>query len=330
MKFLSKVFRYLDWFVLTLLGIMILGIIFPLPSPAVAGFRQVSHWAIVLLFFVYGAKLKTDEVVAGLKNIRLQFAILVSTFIIFPLLGVLNHLLIGGLLGTGFALGMFYTTLLPSTVQSSIGFTSIAKGNVPGAVTAATISNLAGTFLTPILVMLLLGHGAQISLTTLWDIALLILLPFAVGQVSGRFTRTWLRTHPVVTKIVDKGTIYLVVISAVSQAKLQGLWDSVRPKDFAVIAGDAVVLVGIMLVVTWFVLGGLLRLGRADRIALMMCGSKKSLATGLPMAFIIFPAEQIGHIMVPIMLLHLLQLLMCSLIASYLARQSQGSSGANK
>lgn len=320
MKFLPALKR-LDWFVLTLLAIMILGIFVPLPSPAVDFFATVSHWAIVVLFFVYGAKLNSEEVIGGLKNLRLQVAILLSTFVIYPLLGLLNHALIGRLLGAGFALGMFYTTLLPSTVQSSIGFTSIARGNVPGAVTAATVSNLLGTFLTPLLVMLFLQKGTTISLTTLRDIALLILLPFVLGQLSGRWTRSWLRTHPIVTKIVDKGTIYLVVISAVSSAKLQGLWDTVSPRDFLVIGLDAVVIVGIMLIFTWFVFGSLFKMPRADRIALLMCGSKKSLATGLPMALIIFPANQVGHIMVPIMLLHLLQLLMCSLLATKLSRR---------
>ena len=256
----------------------------------------------------------------GLKNYRLQLVILASTFLLYPLLGMLNYQVSGWFLGPSFALGMYYTCLLPSTVQSSIGFTSIAGGNVAGAVTAATISNLVGTFATPLLVLLLLGKAGTVSLTTLRDIAVLILLPFVLGQLSGRWTRTWLNAHPIITKTVDKGTIYLVVVSAVSSATLHGLWDSVGVLDFVLIGADALVIVGIMLLLTWFGWGKLCALNRADRIAAMMCGSKKSLATGLPMAMIIFPTSLFGAIAVPIMLLHLEQLIMCSVIASQLGR----------
>lgn len=322
MTFFRWFFKYVDWFVFTLLLIMIAGIFIPLPRPFVEWVGIISHYAIAVLFFVYGARLKTEEVLGGLKNYRLQAVILVSTFLIYPLLGFINFHAFKGILGTGFALGMYYTCLLPSTVQSSIGFTSIARGNVAGAVTAATISNLVGTFATPLLVMLLLGEAGTVSLETLRDIAMLILLPFILGQLSGKWTRNWLNSHPIITKTVDKGTIYLVVISAVSGAKLHGLWDTVGLLDFILIGLDAVLIVGIMLLLTWYVLGGIFKMNREDRIAAMMCGSKKSLATGLPMAMIIFPTTMFGVIAVPIMLLHLLQLIMCSIIASHLGRAS--------
>lgn len=320
MPFIRWFFSYVDWFVFTLLLIMIAGIFIPLPAAVVTFVGTVSHYAIAVLFFVYGARLKTAEVMGGLKNYRLQLVILASTFVLYPLLGFLNYLVSGWFLGPSFALGMYYTCLLPSTVQSSIGFTSIAGGNVAGAVTAATISNLVGTFATPLLVLLLLGKAGTVSLTTLRDIAVLILLPFVLGQLSGRWTRNWLNAHPVITKTVDKGTIYLVVVSAVSGAKLHGLWDTVGALDFVLIGADAFVIVGIMLILTWFGWGTLCALNRADRIAAMMCGSKKSLATGLPMAMIIFPTSLFGAIAVPIMLLHLEQLIMCSVIASQLGR----------
>lgn len=320
MPFIRWFFAYVDWFVFTLLLIMVAGIFIPLPVTVVTGVGSVSHYAIAVLFFVYGARLKTVEVLGGLKNYRLQLVILTSTFVLYPLLGMLNYQSCGWFLGPSFALGMYYTCLLPSTVQSSIGFTSIAGGNVAGAVTAATISNLVGTFATPLLVLLLLGRVGTVSLTTLRDIAILILLPFVLGQLSGRWTRDWLNTHPVITKTVDKGTIYLVVIAAVSSAKLHGLWDTVGALDFVLIGADALVIVGIMLILTWYGWGKLCALNRADRIAAMMCGSKKSLATGLPMAMIIFPTSTFGAIAVPIMLLHLEQLIMCSVIATQLGR----------
>lgn len=309
-----------NWFVTSLVILLVLGILIPLPAGVVEVLRTASRFAVVALFLVYGARLHTSEVVAGFRNWRLQAAVLAATFLLFPLIGVVNGLLVGTALGPEASAGMQYLTILPSTVQSSIAFTSIAGGNVAAAVAAATISNLIGVIATPLLVALTMGESAPFEWSTVWDVVLLILLPFVVGQLLQRRIGDWLRARPLLTTTVDRGTIYLVVAAATSGATRDGLWSHLEGVTFLVLLADCTVVLALMLAATWYG-GRAARFPEADRIALLMCGSKKSLATGLPMAMIIFPPAMVGAVTVPVMTFHIMQLLVCSTIAARLARR---------
>src|SRR5699024_7039303 len=130
--------------------------------------------------------LSTGEVIDGMKNFRLQGAIIAATFLVFPALGLLTQFLTTPFLGATLAAGLLYVTLLPSTVQSSIAFVSVARGNIAGAITAATVSNLIGMLATPLLVLWLMGASGSMGWTYVRDIILLLLLPFIIGQY---FTR---------------------------------------------------------------------------------------------------------------------------------------------
>lgn len=308
--------NYVDPFILALIALLLLGIFVPVPEQAITVLGETGRWAVVLLFFVYGSRLTTREVWNGLKNLKLQGAIAAATFVIFPLLGAVSHPLAIKLMGPIFAAGLLYFTLLPSTVQSSVSYTNIAGGNVPGAVCAATISNVSGMIISPLLVILIMGQSAGVHLSSIKDVALKLLLPFALGQLIQPFVGNWVRKQKWLTKIVDRGTILVVAGASVFGATARGLWDDIAVSSVFVLAAVCLVLLGIMLATTWWG-GKLIGLDRADRIALMMCGSKKSMATGLPMAAIIFPPEMVAHVTVPVILFHLLQLI----VAAFLARR---------
>ena len=80
------------------------------------------------------------------------------------------------------------------------------------------------------------------------------------------------------------------------------------------------VMLASMLVLTWTG-GGRLGLDRPDRIALLMCGSKKSLATGLPMAAVLFSPTLAASVALPVIVFHQLQLATCAVLARRLASQ---------
>jgi sodium/bile acid cotransporter 7 len=126
----------------------------------------------VLLFFLYGARMATGEVWAGLRSWRLQGSMLAATYVAFPVLGLLVQLLPDAVISAELKTGLLYLSLLPSTVQASAVFTSVARGNVAGAITGATISNVVGIVLTPLLVGVLMvrtsGEG-RISNFLLWE-----------------------------------------------------------------------------------------------------------------------------------------------------------------
>ncbi|AJK70045.1 bile acid:sodium symporter family protein [Corynebacterium marinum] len=307
-----------------LIVLIILAVVAAIIAPARGSFAEwfatATNIAIALLFFLYGARLSTREAIKGLMHWRLHLLILAFTFLVFPLIGLaLKPLTL--VISEDLYMGILFMTLVPSTVQSSVAFTSIARGNFAGAIVAASASNLAGVFLTPILVMLLLsrGDGINVDAQVFLDIAVLLLLPFVLGQIL----RKWVKGIAAnkATKIVDRGSITMVVYSAFSAGMVAGVWSQVSAGEIAFLIVFSIVLVAIMLWLTRFTA---LRLGfnQKDMKAIQFCGTKKSLATGLPMASVIFGGASIGLLILPLMIFHQVQLMMCSWLAARYARQA--------
>jgi sodium/bile acid cotransporter 7 len=220
--------------------------------------------------------------------------------------------------GAALAHGLLFLTLLPSTVQSSVALTSVARGNVAGAIAGATVSNVLGMALTPVLVLGLMGRAAPTGVGGVRAVLLQLLLPFAVGQVLQRWTGRWVRAHRPLTLLVDRGTILLVVFAAVAAATATGVWGAVSGSGLVGLAAACLAVLGVVLSATWWG-GARLGLTTPDRITLLMCGSKKSLATGLPMASVLFPVATAATLAVPVILFHQLQLVVCAVVARRLA-----------
>lgn len=311
-----------DPFILALVATAALASVLPAAGDALATLQVTAKIAIALLFFLYGARLSTSEAISGLKHWRLHTSILTTTFVVFPLLGLLTHLLVPSILTESLYAGVLLLCLVPSTVQSSVAFTSIARGNVAGAVVSASMSNLLGVFLTPLLVASLMrGTGdVHVDGSSIVKIVLQLFVPFVAGQLARPVIGIWVRRHASPLRVVDRGSILLVVYVAFSEGVNAHVWSTL---DTAAIIGlVAVCVVLLAFVMGWTALTGrLLRFGRGDRIALLFCGSKKSLASGLPMATVLFPAHQVALIVLPLMLFHQLQLIVCAWLAGRLARQ---------
>lgn len=324
--------RWVDPFVVTLLVVLVLGLVVPVGEDAQRVVDVVADVAVTVLFLVYGMRLATREVWAGLRNWRLQGGILASTYVVFPLLGLVVAWAVAPVIGEGLAVGVLFLALLPSTVQSSVAFTSVARGNVAGAICGATVSNVLGMVVTPLLVLWLLsdasggaaggtaagaveGSGGLGGLRT---VLLQLLVPFVVGQLLQPWVGDWIRARRWLTLGVDRGTILVVVFGAVAAATSAGVWSSVSGWAIVALLGVSALLLAAMLAITWWG-GAALRLSTEDRVALLMCGSKKSLATGLPMASVLFPVAVAGVVAVPVIVFHQLQLVVCAVLARRLA-----------
>jgi solute carrier family 10 (sodium/bile acid cotransporter), member 7 len=213
--------------------------------------------------------------------------------------------------------------VLPSTVQSSIAFTSIARGNVPAALCSASISNLAGIVVTPLLVALLLStHGGGFSLDALRDIALQLLLPFVLGQLARPLIGNWIVEHKQLTSFVDRGSILLIVYGAFSEGMVAGVWSQLSWQSLALVIVLDMLLLATALVITT-VLSRRLGFSREDEIAIVFCGSKKSMASGIPMANILFAGQAVSLIVLPLMLFHQIQLMACAALARRYAQRSE-------
>ena len=319
-----KILRFVDPFIVSIVVILVVGIMVPIPATWIDALTKTGTVAVMVLFLVYGMRLRTSEVIDSLKNLRLQASVLAATFIVFPLIGVILMPVMKPLLGPTFAVGTLYLTLLPSTVQSSVSFTSIAGGNVAAAVSAATISYVLGMVFTPLLVMLIMGASTGVGWGSIVNVFTQLLIPFIIGQLLQPWTGDWVRKNRWLTKTVDRGTILIVVASGVAGATARGLWDEVSWTDAIALIFVSGVLLAIMMIGTWK-FGHLIKLDRADNITLLMCGSKKSLATGLPMAAIIFPPHIVAAVTVPVIVFHQLQLMVAAVIARRLSMGSEGS-----
>ena len=326
-----------DPFLIFLVGTVALASVVPCRGEGARIFGWITNAAIVMLFFLHGAKLTREAILSGVGHWRLHLLVAASTFVLFPVLGLLVRVLGKGWLDPAMTAGVLFLCLLPSTVQSSIAFTSIARGNVPAAVCSATLSNVAGIFITPVLVGLTLGglakggHGG-VDLKSIESIAVQLLLPFIAGHLSRPLTARFLHRHKDVVSKVDRGSILLVVYTAFSAAVVQGLWKTLSVADIAtVLVVDGLVL-ALALVATTLA-ARLLGFDRADEIAIVFCGSKKSLASGVPMAGVLFPAAAVGGLIVPLMLFHQMQLMVCAVLARRYAAadaavQSEGAAHA--
>ncbi len=273
-----------------------------------------STAAVALLFFLYGARLSTREALDGLKHWRLHVTVLACTFVVFPVLGLAARGLVPVLLTDPLYQGLLFLTLVPSTIQSSIAFTSVARGNVPAAICAGSFSSLAGIVLTPLLAAVLLGGGGGgFSGDSVLKIVLQLLVPFVAGQLSRRWIGGFIARHRKVLGLVDRGSILLVVYAAFSAGMVQGIWSRVSPARLGTLLAVEAVLLAVMLLLTWYGAKAL-RFGRADRIVIQFAGSKKSLAAGLPMASVLFGA-QAALAVLPLMLFHQMQLMVCAVIA---------------
>ncbi len=307
--------KWIDPFVFILLVMVVLATLLPCSGRSAEFFKTAANFAIVLLFFLHGAKLSREAILGGVLNWRLHLATLTVTFALFPLLGLVLIRLPA--LDPALTTGVLYLTLLPSTVQSSIAFTSIAKGNVSAAVCAASLSNILGMFITPMLVALLMqvsGTQSQVSMEAVRRIAGQLLLPFVVGHLARPWIGAWVVRHKVLVGWVDRSSILLVVYTAFSHAVIDGLWTKCSVMSlfgqFVLCSG----LLAFVLVTCWWI-GGRLGLSREDSIVLLFCGSKKSLASGVPMAGVLFAPAEVGLIILPTMIFHQIQLIVCAIIA---------------
>lgn len=313
-----------DNFTLTLIATVILASLLPASGQTAVAFGWVTNLAIALLFFLHGAKLSRQAIVAGAGHWRLHLLVFSLTFVLFPLLGLALKPVLSSLIGKDLYMGMLYLCALPATVQSAIAFTSLARGNIPAAICSAAASSLFGIFLTPLLVTLLLNvHGEGSStVDAILKISVQLLLPFIAGQIARRWIGEWVGRNKAWLKFVDQGSILLVVYGAFSEAVNEGIWHQIPLWELGGLVVACCVLLALVLVAS-SVLGKAFGFNQEDRITILFCGSKKSLATGVPMAQVLFAGASMGVLILPLMLFHQIQLMVCAALAQRYAKRPE-------
>jgi len=304
-----------DNLVLALLLSATVATLLPVSGKAADYLSDFTMASVALLFFLHGASLQPRTVLQGFTHWRLHLTILACTFVMFPALSLAIGLLSPSVIDPTVYMGFIYLCILPSTIQSSIAFTSIAGGNVPGAVVAASASNMLGVLLTPLLATLFFKTQGGLNAGAIESIALQLLLPFVLGQLAQRLIGDWVRGHRALVRIVERGSILLVVYLAFSDAVTGGVWFRLGVIDLMAIFLISAALLAIVLKLTRYI-SRLLGFSHEDTITIMFCGSKKSMGSGLPMANIIFAGQALGLIVLPMIIFHQLQLIVCAALAN--------------
>ena len=298
-----------DRFVLLLLAAIAFGWLLPVHGDGLAVAQNVSFISIFALFFLHGLRLPRREVVNAVTAMRLQGAMLGFTFLAMPLAGIALAYGAGELLPAGLVAGVIYCAMLPSTVQSAISYSALGGGNVAASVVGAALSNLAGILLTPLLVALVLGasSGVTIGGDVVLRIATMLLLPFALGQAVQSWLGGWALRQKAMLSFFDRLVILIAVYVAFAGAVNSGSLLSLQGRDLLLLSGLLALLLAFAFAGAWR-FGGMLGLSRADRVSLVFAGAQKSIATGAPMAAILF-GSAVGLILLPAILYHMAQLI---------------------
>lgn len=314
-----------DNFTLMLIATVALASFVPVSGQAANFFEGVTTAAVALLFFLHGAKLSREAILAGIGHWRLHLLVFATTFILFPIVGVVLRPVLEPLVTAQLYTGVLYLCVLPATVQSAIAFTAMARGNMPAAVCSASASTLLGIVVTPLLVKLVLpqaGDAQHDALESIGKIMLQLLLPFLAGHFLRPFIGNFVKKNAKVLKVVDQGSILLVVFTAFSAAVVEGIWRKLPVEALLGLLLVSAIILALVLCFTTFI-ARKLGFNKEDEITIVFCGSKKSLISGVPMAKVIFPSADAGLIVLPLMIFHQLQLMVCAVLAQRYARRPE-------
>ena len=286
---------------------------------------KLTGIGVAIVFFLHGLGLSPRAIKAGISNWRMHIYIQLATFLAYPLLWVLFGDLLLANMPASLAFGFCYLFVLPSTISSSVAMTSVGKGNVPGAIFNASLSSILGIVITPLLIQLFMGfEGVELDLmASVVSIAKMLLLPMIVGQLARPLLLSFSQKHKAIVNKIDKYVILLIVYNAFCNSVANGIWSSFSIEMLvSSIALCSVILLCMVHLIQW----GARRcqFERPDEVTSVFCGTKKTLAAGVPMATVIFGSDPaLGMILLPIMLYHPIQIFYCAILASRYATQSE-------
>ncbi len=317
-----------DWFLLGMISCVLLATFFPDVGKTSGTIHadKLSDYGIALIFFFHGLGISRKNLRDGILSWRVHVCVQITTFVVFPLVAFLFCLLARNFIPEDLVLGFYFLGAIPSTISSSVAMTAVARGNVPAAIFNASLSSILGIFLTPLIVSIFVSSTESASLPlgeTFLNLAILLFMPFLAGQLLNPLFYKRVLPYKKYINIFDKFVILLLVFSSFADSVADGLWTKHGPGMLLETFAGAGILLAVALTGTTLAARAL-KFKKEDEITAVFCGSKKTLAGGVPMAKLIFGgAPQIGMIVLPIMFYHQLQLLVCTFIANrYAAREN--------
>jgi sodium/bile acid cotransporter 7 len=313
--------KRLDWFLIGMIAAVFLAWLWPAPGAHGGALHPelLNKLGVALIFFLHGLTLASDAFKAGTLRWPLHLIVQASTFLLFPLLGLAVIAVLGSHLSEDLRLGVFFLCALPSTVSSSVAMTAVARGHVPAALFNATLSSLLGVFLTPLWLTAVRPAGGSGSLpigSVIWDLITWLILPLAVGQLLRPFLGQHAARHKPQLSKIDRATILLLIYTSFCDSFQAGIWQGQGLVALSVATGLCVLILAVVMAATALV-SRAAKLPFDEQIVAIFCGSKKTLASGVPMARLMFGRDPgLSVILLPLMIFHPLQLVVCGWFAA--------------
>ena len=308
-----------NWFLLGILIVLLLGTLLPEAGAQLGTILGGTKPLVVLLFLISGFTLPTEAIKEGMKNTRLHIYIQGFIFLFTPLFFFLTTLPFIGLISKEVLIGIYALSCLPTTVSSCIVFSQISGGNTVGAIFNASLANIAGIFISPLLLSILLqgaGHSipAEEALRIVRNLGLTMLLPVTVGQGLRIVTKNIASRMKGILKILSNVFILLIVLFSVSRTAL----DPAFVKNLSTMLLPFLYLALANIVLSFFAWkgAGLLEVEGEDRVTALFASSQKTMAVGVPLLSTYFAStpEILGIALLPLLFYHPWQLVVAGFI----------------
>lgn len=317
----------IDGFVIALLCAVLAAWIYPalgvMTSPI--SLNWITDIGIAGIFFFYGLRINPLQMRTGILNWKLHILIQITTFVLFPALIFLVMSFVPNVSDNLLWVGIFYVAALPSTVSSSVLMVSIGRGNIPSAIFNASLSSILGVVLTPLWMRFFLAHATHGGVASFSDILLRLLwqiiLPLTIGFLLHRILSDFAEKYKQHLRIFEKTVIVMIVYTAFSKSFSENIFSNY---NVWTILGVAFGMMLLFTVIYWMlkIVCKLLRFSLEDTITTLFCGSKKSLVHGSAMAKVLFQnTASSGLVLMPIMMYHIIQLIIVSIIAVKLSKR---------
>lgn len=284
--------------------------------------------AIALIFLLQGFTLNSRKLLSSVTNIRLHVFCQSWIFLLSPLLMISIVFVFGAWIPQEVRAGLLFLSVLPTTILSSIVFTTASEGDSGAALFSATLSNLIGVVATPLWCLALFSSansafppvGSLIA-----KIAFYILLPVCVGQALRQIKALQPLTANRVLKRLNNVLILFIIYAAFCDSFANDVWSGF---GLSALISASIVSTLFLLVLSALVwtTSRLSSTHYDQRIAAFFCSSQKTLAAGVPMASVIF-AGQLGPlqeslIILPLMIFHALQLFLAGVVSGSFASRA--------
>ena len=306
-----------------MLRLLALALVLAAFLPATGEARWVAQRAadvgIFVLFLLNGMRIRRAEVASGAGKLRFFLPLTLWVFGAMALAGLGFSILAEAHVAPFVAAGFLYLGVLPTTIQSSTSYSSLAGGTIALSVIAAAVLSIIGVFVSVPLFLALGGTGeGAVGSDAIIKIFAILILPFALGQLVQNRTQGFLARHRPHIVWLDRLVIALAVYVASSGAVEQGIWTRIGPSGWAWTFALVLAFLAFGHGGAWLAAAAL-RLSRRDRIAFLFAGAQKSAAIGAPLATVLFAPAVAGFLILPLLLYHLLQLVLAAPLASRLS-----------